>query len=203
MLRWDELENDELLFWGVVLIGGYFALNYFRDSMATAGAGFPAAAPKQPGLDSALDIISPMQVSPAGIAAIQQREGFSPKAARDGSHMQIGYGHDIVSGDGFNASSTINQAQGYDLLVADLADTAATLNNALTRPVTQNQFDALASFTYNVGAGAFDKSTLLQKVNQGDYAGASQEFARWDQAGGRRDPGLANRRQGEQNQFNA
>ena len=203
MLRWDELELDELLFWGAVMVGGYLLLNFYRNSTATAGAGFPAAAPTQPGLDNLVDIIAPMQVSPAGITAIMQREGFSPRVTADGQHKQIGYGHDLVAGDGFNAGSTITRAAAYDLLAGDLAETAATLNSSLTRPVTQNQFDALASFAYNVGDGALKKSTLLKKVNQGDYAGASEEFSRWVNSSGAFNQGLADRRSGEQQQFNS
>lgn len=55
-----------------------------------------------------------------------------------------------------------------------------------TVPLTQNQFDALVSFSFNVGVGAFSKSTLLKRLNQKDYAGAKQEFRRWVYAGGRR-----------------
>ena len=60
--------------------------------------------------------------------------------------------------------------------------------------VTQSQFDAMVSLAYNIGAGAFLKSTLLKKVNAGDFAGAGEEFLRWNKAGGKEVLGLTRRR---------
>ena len=64
-------------------------------------------------------------------------------------------------------------------------------------PLNQNQYDALVSFTYNVGVGAYCGSTLVRKLNQGDYTGACNELRRWVYAGGKRVQGLANRREAE------
>ncbi len=68
------------------------------------------------------------------------------------------------------------------------------VNNAVTVPLNQDQFDALVSFTFNLGEGNLKSSTLLKKVNAGDFAGAAQEFQRWNKAGGKVLPGLTRRR---------
>jgi len=67
--------------------------------------------------------------------------------------------------------------------------------------LTQNQYDALVSFVYNIGAGAFKKSTLLRKLNKGDYFGASKEFKRWNRGGGKVLKGLVKRRKAEEELF--
>ncbi len=67
--------------------------------------------------------------------------------------------------------------------------------------LTQNQYDALVSFVYNVGAGAFKKSTLLRKLNKGDYLGASEEFKRWNRGGDKILKGLVKRRKAEEELF--
>ena len=73
----------------------------------------------------------------------------------------------------------------------------AAINGRVTVPLTQPQFDALVSFVFNVGAGAFRKSTLLKKLNAGDYAEATAEFPRWVKGGGKTLPGLVVRRAAE------
>jgi lysozyme len=68
-------------------------------------------------------------------------------------------------------------------------------------PINQNQFDALVSFVYNVGAGNFAKSTLLKKLNKADYQGAGDEFLRWNRGGGKVLNGLIRRRDAERSLF--
>lgn len=68
-------------------------------------------------------------------------------------------------------------------------------------PLTQNQFDALVSFAYNVGLGAFQDSTLLKLLNAGDIDGASKQFERWNKAGGKVSNGLTRRRNAEKALF--
>ena len=76
-----------------------------------------------------------------------------------------------------------------------------TVNDAITGVLTQNQFDALVSLTYNIGSGAFKNSTLLKKLNAGDYKGAANQFDVWVNAGGKRLQGLVNRRAKEKELF--
>lgn len=68
-------------------------------------------------------------------------------------------------------------------------------------PLNQNQFDALASFTYNLGETNLSSSTLLKKLNAKDYTGASNEFLKWNRAGGKVLNGLVRRREAERNLF--
>ncbi len=67
----------------------------------------------------------------------------------------------------------------------------------MTVPLTQNQFDALTSFTYNTGEGAFSRSTLLKQLNAGNYNAVPGEMGKWVYGGGRRLQGLVNRRAAE------
>ncbi len=72
---------------------------------------------------------------------------------------------------------------------------------SVTVPLNQNQFDALVSLTYNIGSGAFNNSTLLKKLNKGDYQGAADQFLVWNKAGGKVMKGLVRRREAEQALF--
>ena len=89
----------------------------------------------------------------------------------------IGWGHKILPGEDF--SNGITREQGENLLSQDMQFAENAVNYYISAPVTQNMYDALVSFVFNVGAQAFVNSTLLKKINAGDYSGASQEFARW------------------------
>ena len=79
------------------------------------------------------------------------------------------------------------------------------MKNAVSRyvsvPLTQNQFDALVSFCYNVGQSSLLSSTLLKKLNNKDYKGASNEFLKWNKSGGKVLQGLVNRRKDEREVF--
>jgi len=83
----------------------------------------------------------------------------------------------------------------------DLKKFERTVNEAVTVPLNQNQFDALVSLTYNIGSGAFEKSTLVKKLNTGDYTGAANQYDVWVNAGGKRLQGLVNRRAKEKELF--
>ena len=83
------------------------------------------------------------------------------------------------------------------LLKEDVKDAEAAVKRLVTVPLTQAQFDALVSFTFNVGSGNLAKSTLLKKVNAFDCWGAGAEFMRWTTAGGKELPGLVKRRASE------
>jgi lysozyme len=194
---------EELAKWAGIALLGIMVLNYIRDqSAATAGGDgtFSGDAPSYPALDQTLDILDPMNVSPSGIAAIKQREGLTLVAKGDGAVQEIGYGHDIKPTD--NITSPITPAEANQLLTEDLGFVAAELNATLTQAVTQSQFDALASLVYNIGNGAWESSSILTDINAGDYAQAAQDFLLYNKSGGQFNQGLANRRQGEQNQFN-
>jgi len=139
-----------------------------------------------------------MQTSNKGIDLIKRFEGLKFEAYRDSVGIPtIGYGHthnvkmgDVITGE---------QADKYlreDLLVAEL-----TINTNVRVNLTQNQFDALASFVFNLGSGNFVKSTLLKKLNAGDFAGAADEFGKWVNAGSKKLAGLVKRRTAEREVF--
>lgn len=83
------------------------------------------------------------------------------------------------------------------LLREDVTTAVAAVRRSVRVPITQNQFDALVSLAFNIGAGAFHSSTLVRKLNAGDYRGAGEQFHRWVYAGGKRLNGLVKRRADE------
>jgi lysozyme len=128
----------------------------------------------------------------------------------DGSeagNCTIGYGHYIHSGpiDGRESEhpfvNGITEDQAEDLLIADAAMFGAELSPLVKVPLTQNQFDALVDFVFNLGCTRFASSTLLLKLNQGDYAGAAAEFGRWVYVSGKVSPWQVNRRASERELF--
>jgi lysozyme len=83
----------------------------------------------------------------------------------------------------------------------DLKTTEVKITQLVKVPVTQNQFSALCSFVYNVGSGAFQRSTARMKLNRSDYDGCADEFLRWKYAGKKAIPGLLRRRKAERELF--
>lgn len=134
-----------------------------------------------------------MMISDKGIALIKEFEGTRLKAYQDSVGVwTIGVGHTK----GVNAGDIITQDQADAFLRADLED-AETAVQGLCPVTTQNQFDALTSFAFNLGTGALKGSTLRTKHNAGDYSGAKAEFLRWVNAGGKKLDGLVRRRTAE------
>lgn len=109
----------------------------------------------------------------------------------------IGYGHTnkVKQGD------VITAGEADVLLALDVQEAERAVNAYVDVDINQNQFDALVSFVYNLGAGNFKLSTLLRKLNEGDYLGAANEFERWNKAGGKVLNGLVRRRKAESNLF--
>jgi lysozyme len=95
----------------------------------------------------------------------------------------------------------ITKAGAEALLLHDLAWVETAIDTYVQVPLNQNQYDALASFIYNVGATAFRKSTMLNLLNKGDYDGAADQFPRWNKQKGKVLKGLTTRRQKEQTLF--
>ena len=109
----------------------------------------------------------------------------------------IGYGH--TKSVKMGQCITINQAEQF--LLEDVAWASDAVNRLVKVNLTQNQFDALVSFVFNVGATAFSKSTLLRLLNAGDYKGAADQFIRWNKQAGKELKGLTKRRQEERALF--
>lgn len=140
-----------------------------------------------------------MKISNIGINLISEHEGCKLKAYRcQAGVLTIGVGHtgsDVVEG------MTITQAQANELLRRDLSRFESGVDGAVRVPLTQNMFDALVSLSFNIGLGAFQKSTLLAKLNASDYMGAADQFLVWNRAGGSISKGLQRRRVAERKLF--
>lgn len=111
----------------------------------------------------------------------------------------IGYG----STENVQLGMEITQAEANDRLRKDMQAAADGVSKYCKTKLSQNQFDALVSFTYNIGVGRFAGSTLLRLLNSGDLSGAAAQFPRWNKADGKTLPGLVTRRAAEQALFNA
>lgn len=143
-----------------------------------------------------------MKTNQAALDLIKEFEGWRanayPDPATGGEPWTIGYGHTTTAGPPkVHQGLTITKEQGEAILKADLIAVENTVLKAVKVPLTPNQFGALVSFTYNVGGGNLRKSTLLKKVNLGDFTGAGNEFAKWNKAAGKVMAGLTRRRQAE------
>jgi len=139
--------------------------------------------------------VNNLSYSDQGLALTEQFEGLQLTAYQDPVGVwTIGYGH---TGSDVQPGLTITQEQASDLLLQDVAGAVAAVNRLVTIPLTQNQFDALVDFTFNVGQGNLASSTLLRELNAGNTAGAAAQFLVWVYAKGVELPGLVTRRQAE------
>ena len=144
-----------------------------------------------------------MQISDKGIALIKQFEGCKLTAYQDSVGVwTIGYGWtQPVDGKPIRAGMTIKQETADRLLKTGLVSYESDVSRLVKVGLTQGQFDALVSFTYNLGARSLSTSTLMRKLNASDYAGAADEFLRWNKAGGKVLNGLTRRREAERALF--
>ena len=141
-----------------------------------------------------------MQTSPKAIEFIKMSEGFSAKAyVCPAGVWTIGYGTTQWMGRNVLPGDYMTEGEASKLLSERLKIFEYGINHLVKVPLTQGQFDALVSFSYNLGLGALEESTLLKLLNKGDYSGALNEFPRWvHEAGGEVLPGLVTRRKREQ-----
>lgn len=139
-----------------------------------------------------------MKTGEKGLELIKHFEGLRLRAYQCSAHVwTIGYGHTA----GVRPGDEISTEQADDFLKQDIAESERSVGRYVTVPLKQCQFDALVSFTFNLGSGNLRTSTLLKKLNNGDYAGAAGEFLRWVNAGGKRLTGLVLRREAEKTLF--
>ena len=145
-----------------------------------------------------------MYVSSNCVNLVKKYEGFRSKPYKCPANVwTIGYGSTFyLNGEKVSMyDSEISETFASELLEKVLNDFATKVDNIIKVSLNQNQFDALVSFTYNIGISAFTKSTLLTKLNHADFQGASNEFIRWNKANGKVLKGLTNRRLDEQKLF--
>ena len=156
-----------------------------------------------------------MKVSPKAIEIVKHHEGVRFKPYRCPARLYtVGVGHvmypeqgklKIEDRDGFPLRPEDNRVWTKDevdaILKADLARFEKGVATYCTVPLTQGMFDALVSFSFNVGLGTLQRSTLRSKLNRGDKAGAADEFLKYCLAGGKILKGLQNRRIDERAMF--
>ncbi len=137
---------------------------------------------------------------PASPRAVALRSGVAPdKAAKlSGAPWTIGWGH---TGPEVHEGLIITSDHAEKLLTQDLFTSESDVRRYVKVQLNQNQFDALVSFTFNLGGGNLASSTLLKKLNAEDYEGASKEFVRWNKAKGKVMAGLTRRRNMEAKLF--
>lgn len=140
-----------------------------------------------------------MKTSDKGVSLIKAHEGLRLTAYLCPAKVwTIGYGH--TSGAGAPTvvpGMKITRSEADTILRRDLGMFERGVSAAVKVPLKQNQFDALVSFAFNVGLGAFQRSTLLRRLNEGRYDAVPRELMKWTRGGGRELPGLVNRRRDE------
>jgi len=129
---------------------------------------------------------------------IKRFEGFSKTIyICPAGYPTIGYGHVVKEREMEQFKNGIAETQAKDLLRQDVQEAEKAVLRLITVPLTENQFDALVSFTFNLGAGALQRSTLRWKINREEHKAAPAEFVKWVWAGGEKSTGLLLRRKAE------
>lgn len=144
------------------------------------------------------------KVNATTLEHVKTSEGLRLKAypdpgSIDGNPVTIGYG----STRGVTKGMVITPAEADARLVADMTHAENTVSRLVKVPLNDNQFGALVSFVFNIGAGAFEKSTLLRLLNAGDYSSVPAQLARWNKNDGKVMAGLTKRRAAEAALWNA
>lgn len=139
-----------------------------------------------------------MKASEKAIALIAEYEGFRGSAYKCPAGIwTCGYGHTL----GVTAGVTCSKEQALAWLAEDVGGAEKYVSALVKVPLSQNQFDALVSFVFNLGAGSLKSSTMLRLINAGNYSQAANEFGKWVMAGGKTQPGLVRRRAAEKKMF--
>lgn len=140
-----------------------------------------------------------MNINEEGLKLIKNFEGLRLKSYRCPANiLTCGYGH---TGSDVKENMVITQEQADKWLKQDLIKFENGVKSCVKVSLNENQFSALVSFAYNCGIGALQQSTLLKKLNAKDYIGASNEFLKWNKAGGKVLAGLTRRRNAERDLF--
>lgn len=133
-------------------------------------------------------------LSAAGLVGITSYEGFRDTAYNDGVGVStIGFGttEGVKPGDKISVEKALVRA------LTDIKRFEGALKRCVKVPLSQNEYDAYISLSYNIGSGAFCSSTLVKKLNAGNYAGACAAISSWNRAGGKVSKGLVKRREAE------
>jgi lysozyme len=145
-----------------------------------------------------------LKLTQAGANLIQHFEGcLQPHEGKFKAYkcpanvLTIGWGHTNHHGRKFDATTRWTMEECNAAFFEDMEGFEMAVRRLVKVPLTPYQYDSLVSFTYNCGEGNLAKSTLLKKVNAQDFAGAAQEFKKWNKAGGKTLAGLTRRRASE------
>lgn len=139
--------------------------------------------------------VAALALSAAGLVSLLQSEGYTSRAVIPikGDVPTIGFG----TTDGVKMGDTITPQAAVSRALSDVSKFEGAIKRCVKVPLNQGEYDAYLSLSYNIGSGAFCGSTLVRKLNAGDYAGACEQVLVWDKAGGRRVQGLTARRNRE------
>ena len=139
-----------------------------------------------------------MKTSQYGIDLIKHFEGCELKAYKCPAGVwTIGYGHTK----GVQPGDEWSEDHADHMLQVELEEYEGYVDKYVTAPLGQNQFDALVSWTYNLGGGNLSASTMLKVLNAGEYDEVPNQMLRWNKAGGKVLEGLTRRRQAEADMF--
>jgi GH24 family phage-related lysozyme (muramidase) len=137
-------------------------------------------------------------ITQAGLDLICRFEGFSSIIYLcPAGYPTIGYGHLITEANKEQFLDGIDELEALDLLKSDVQKAERAVLRLINVPLTDGQFNALVSFTFNFGGGALQRSILRRKVNRGEHSAVPAEFMKWVWAGGRKQKGLVRRRLAE------
>lgn len=136
--------------------------------------------------------LAALAFSAAGLVGLAAYEGYTDRAVIPipGDVPTIGFG----TTDGVSLGDRTTPVKALARALQDVQKFEGALKRCVVVPLHQHEYDAYLLLSYNIGAGAFCSSTLVRKLNAGDYAGACAEISRWNRAQGRVVPGLVNRR---------
>jgi lysozyme len=136
-----------------------------------------------------------MKISKEGLNLIKSFEGFSSKPyICPGGYKTIGYGHMLKKGEKIES---VSEEEALHLLEEGVKQAEISVLKLTKIPLKQNQFDALVSFVFNLGSGAYQRSTLRAKLNRGEHDAVPEELLRWVSSNGRVLIGLVKRRKAE------
>lgn len=139
--------------------------------------------------------VAALSLSAAALVGIAVHEGYTDRAVIPipGDKPTVGFG---TTG-GVKMGDTTNPVKALQRTMSDLQKFEGALKECVKVPLYQHEYDVYLSLAYNIGSGAFCRSTLVKKLNAEDYAGACREILRWNRANGQVVQGLVNRRQDE------
>ena len=183
----SRVEKQWLLFFGLAGVGAYLWFTQSGRLLATQ-----TAEQIETGVKRLTDITD------STLQTIIGFESFSPTPYVDAKGWSIGYGQFMGPAP---TMQSITRAAAYDLLRDDAAIASDSVKRTIAQPMTQNQFDAMVSLAYNIGASAFANSTVARLFNQGDIMGAADAFRMWKKSQGAVSPTLVSRREVERSIF--